>query len=475
MTDDVANHEYCHDPVGEDDGVEPVAMPASLLIDRPPGSALQARICGSTGSIVGGSACCRFDHHIPGSLVLSTRVCSLSQCLVSLLYLRCRVAARQHDACHSAVGSMPGRADEVDVVVDDRALAPVNLEPPLARHLGVAAGMHAIKHLVKLLTGEFRECLAIRPADEVVTANKGAAGRVRGDDAVLRAGEGEHHHRHRVEDLVGDGQDIAQVQALFRYRLSGQRSLAQLAINVLFTAFAVIRLHLRGIVPTTRIPVWLLAQTPLNALFRRRGRWTRGRLAAAHWIPARHHPCRRVLVTAPGAMLIVRRPVDLGLTRKVALVVGASKGLGKACAVALAREGARVAICARSEDQLAAAAASIRGATGAEILVVPGDVANAQDIHAVVAATAERFGGIDILVNNSGGPRIGSFPDLTDDDWQRAFEVVTLNFVRFIREVVPHMRATQWGRIIGIQSSSVKQPVRNIDLSNWNPVRVSPG
>jgi 3-oxoacyl-[acyl-carrier protein] reductase len=158
--------------------------------------------------------------------------------------------------------------------------------------------------------------------------------------------------------------------------------------------------------------------------------------------------------------------VDLGLTGKVALVVGASKGLGKACALALAREGAHVAMCARSEDQLAAAAASIRDVTGAEVLVAPGDAAKAPDIHAVVAATAERFGGIDILVNNSGGPRIGSFPDLTDDDWQRAFEVVTLNFVRFVREVVPHMRARQWGRIIGIQSSSVKQPVRNIDLSN---------
>ena len=158
--------------------------------------------------------------------------------------------------------------------------------------------------------------------------------------------------------------------------------------------------------------------------------------------------------------------MDLGLTGKVALVVGASKGLGKGCALALAREGAHVAICARSEAQLGATAASIRDATGAEVLAVPGDVAKAPDIDAVVAATAERFGGIDILVNNSGGPMIGSFPDLTDDAWQQAFELVTLNFVRFVRDVVPYMRARQWGRIIGIQSSSVKQPVRSIDLSN---------
>jgi 3-oxoacyl-[acyl-carrier protein] reductase len=172
------------------------------------------------------------------------------------------------------------------------------------------------------------------------------------------------------------------------------------------------------------------------------------------------------VVTVPAAMVTAGRFVDLGLTGKVALVVGASKGLGKGCALALAREGARVAICARSEGQLEVTAASIRDVTGAEVLVVPGDVAKASDIRRVVAATAERFGGVDILINNSGGPRIGSFPDLTDEDWQQAFELVTLNFVRFVREVVPHMRARQWGRIIGIQSSSVKQPVRNIDLSN---------
>jgi len=158
--------------------------------------------------------------------------------------------------------------------------------------------------------------------------------------------------------------------------------------------------------------------------------------------------------------------MDLGLTGKVAIVAAGSKGLGKACALALAREGARVAICARTEADLAAAEADILEATGADVLAMPADVTSATDIHAVVEATAERFGGIDILVNNSGGPRIGRFDKLTDEDWREAFEVVTLNFVRFVRGVVPYMRAKHWGRIIGIQSSSVKQPVANIDLSN---------
>jgi 3-oxoacyl-[acyl-carrier protein] reductase len=158
--------------------------------------------------------------------------------------------------------------------------------------------------------------------------------------------------------------------------------------------------------------------------------------------------------------------VDLGLNGKVALVAAASRGLGKASALALAREGARVTICARTAADLQGAAGEIRRETGAEVLAVPADLTSAEGIKTVVAATVERFGGIDIHVNNSGGPALGTFWDVTDDDWRRAFEVVTLNFVRFVREVVPYMREKRWGRIIAIQSSSVKEPVGSIDLSN---------
>jgi 3-oxoacyl-[acyl-carrier protein] reductase len=158
--------------------------------------------------------------------------------------------------------------------------------------------------------------------------------------------------------------------------------------------------------------------------------------------------------------------VDLGLSGKVAVVAASSKGLGKASALALAREGALVTICARTEPALQAAAQEIRAQTRGEVLAVPADISTAEGIRSVVAATVERFGGVDVLVNNSGGPALGKFPDLTDEDWRRAFEVVTLSFVRFVREVVPHMRERRWGRIIGIQSSSVKEPVQHIDLSN---------
>src|SRR5215467_7864023 len=129
--------------------------------------------------------------------------------------------------------------------------------------------------------------------------------------------------------------------------------------------------------------------------------------------------------------------MDLGLDGKVALVAASSKGLGKASALALANEGARVTICARTQADLDAAADEIRTQTKADVLAVATDVSTADGIQRVVAATVERFGGVDVLVNNSGGPAPGSFQDHSDDDWRRAFEVVTLNFVRFVREVVP--------------------------------------
>ena len=158
--------------------------------------------------------------------------------------------------------------------------------------------------------------------------------------------------------------------------------------------------------------------------------------------------------------------MDLGLTGKTAIVAAASKGLGKACALALAAEGTQVTICARNSADLAAAATEIREATGAQVLAVPADLATAAGIEDVVAATVQRFGGVDVLVANSGGPPRGVFADFTDDDWVAAFELVTLGFVRFVRAVTPLMRERGWGRIIGIQSSSVKQPVAGIDLSN---------
>jgi len=158
--------------------------------------------------------------------------------------------------------------------------------------------------------------------------------------------------------------------------------------------------------------------------------------------------------------------MDLGLKGKVALVTAASKGMGKACALGLAAEGARVAMCARTEADVQSAAAEIRRATGADVLAVAADVTRAEDVTRVVAATREAFGGVDVLVANCGGPPRGGLEEVTDQQWYGAFEVSVLSVVRLIREVVPSMRARRWGRILTIQSVSVKQPVDGLLLSN---------
>jgi 3-oxoacyl-[acyl-carrier protein] reductase len=158
--------------------------------------------------------------------------------------------------------------------------------------------------------------------------------------------------------------------------------------------------------------------------------------------------------------------MDLGLKGKVAIVAAASKGMGKASAMGLAAEGARVTMCARTEADLIVAANEIREKTEAEVLALPADVTRLADIQRVVAKTVEAFGGVDILVANAGGPPPGGFDQMTDADWQAAFELNLLSTIRFIREVLPHMRKKRWGRILNIQSSSVKQPIAGLILSN---------
>ena len=157
--------------------------------------------------------------------------------------------------------------------------------------------------------------------------------------------------------------------------------------------------------------------------------------------------------------------MDLELRGKVALVTAASKGLGRASAMALAAEGAQIAISARSAI-LETTAAEIGAATGAQVLAVRGDVSEAADVTRMVAATMERFGQIDILVINAGGPPPGSFLSLTIDQWEQALQLTMLSAVRLCHAVVPHMLQRSSGSIVAIQSASVKQPVDNLILSN---------
>jgi 3-oxoacyl-[acyl-carrier protein] reductase len=158
--------------------------------------------------------------------------------------------------------------------------------------------------------------------------------------------------------------------------------------------------------------------------------------------------------------------MDLGLKGKVAFVGAASKGMGRASAMGLAAEGARVAMCARTAGPLEEAAADVRKRTGGEALAVAADLARAEDVSRALARTREALGDVDILVANIGGPPPGGFEQMTDQHWQAAFEQVHLSTVRLIRDVLPGMRQRKWGRILTIQSSSVKQPVDGLVLSN---------
>jgi len=158
--------------------------------------------------------------------------------------------------------------------------------------------------------------------------------------------------------------------------------------------------------------------------------------------------------------------MDLQLGQKVALVTAASQGLGKAAAWGLAREGARVAICARDRATTVATAAQIAAATGAEVRPFVADLSDAKSISGLVEQVLHAFGTVHVLVNNAGGPPPGAFAGLSDDDWQRAFELTMMSAVRVTRALLPTLRAQRWGRIINLASYSVKQPIPDIVLSN---------
>ncbi len=158
--------------------------------------------------------------------------------------------------------------------------------------------------------------------------------------------------------------------------------------------------------------------------------------------------------------------MDLGIKNKIALVTASSKGLGRACAEALAREGVKVAICARNGKVLKATADEIATATQAEVLAIPGDMTNSRDTERVVKETAEYFGALHILVTNAGGPPAGYFDEISDKQWLEAVNLTLMSAVRLIRMAVPLMEKERWGRIINITSVSVREPIDNLILSN---------
>lgn len=158
--------------------------------------------------------------------------------------------------------------------------------------------------------------------------------------------------------------------------------------------------------------------------------------------------------------------MELGLTDKVALIAAASKGLGRAAALELAREGARLVICARGRDALEATRESIMEETGADVHAVVADVSETDGIALLGREALDRFGRVDVLVNNAGGPPSGPFEMHPWSAWDDAVRLTLRSAVELTRIVLPGMRERKWGRILTVTSIAVKQPVDGLMLSN---------
>lgn len=159
--------------------------------------------------------------------------------------------------------------------------------------------------------------------------------------------------------------------------------------------------------------------------------------------------------------------MDLGINEKVVIVMASSKGLGKATALEFAKEGATVIISSRNQQALDKAAAEIKKATGnQQVFSQVCDISQEQDIEKLVKFVADQFGRIDVLINNTGGPKAGGFDAIEDADWYKAFDQNLLSYIRTSRAVLPYMKEQQFGRIINISSSSVKEVIDGLILSN---------
>ena len=158
--------------------------------------------------------------------------------------------------------------------------------------------------------------------------------------------------------------------------------------------------------------------------------------------------------------------MELGLKKKVALVTAASKGIGKAIAMALAAEGCEISICSRTKDDLLNTVSEIRKLYGIDPCWNVCDLNKLKDIENTIISTNRHLGKIDILINNCGGPVAGTLIDLDEENWYSAFEQVLLSVVRFCNLATPDMIASEWGRVINITSVAAIQPIENLMLSN---------
>ena len=158
--------------------------------------------------------------------------------------------------------------------------------------------------------------------------------------------------------------------------------------------------------------------------------------------------------------------MELGLKDKIAIVAGASKGIGKAIALGLAKEGAKVAICARNKERLEKTAAEIVAQTGGEVLPIGADVSKENEARGFVKQAIQKWGTVHILVTNAGGPPPAYFAETNPKMWEEAFHLTLMSALNMAWEAIPYMQKQKWGRIITMTSISVKQPIERLILSN---------
>ncbi|WP_134668445.1 SDR family oxidoreductase [Halorussus marinus] len=158
--------------------------------------------------------------------------------------------------------------------------------------------------------------------------------------------------------------------------------------------------------------------------------------------------------------------MEFGLAGDSALVTASSSGLGRASATALAAEGADVAICARGEEQLADAKAELEAAGDGDVVAVRTDITDPDEVEALVEATVEEFGGLDHVVTSAGGPPSGRFLDTTERDWYEAFDLLVMSVVRLTKAAHPHLVESDAGTIVNVTSTSVREAIDGLVLSN---------
>ena len=158
--------------------------------------------------------------------------------------------------------------------------------------------------------------------------------------------------------------------------------------------------------------------------------------------------------------------MDLGIKGRTAIVTAASRGIGRATALTLAKEGVNVVMCARGDEELQKVAGEIRAETGARVVAQRADVTATADVEQLVTRAVAEFGGVDILVAIGGSPKRSVFAETTEDDLRKGFEMTVLPVFRLVHAVLPHMRKQRWGRIVTVQARSVREPIPALTVSN---------